>query len=126
MLRYVLLRHECPEDYRDGPHWDLMLEHADALRTWSLLTLPAAWSKDASAAHAVEAKELPDHRVAYLTYEGEVSGGRGTVKQQAAGEYAVVSQDDDQLLVQATSGALVGEWRLTREQAEVWRLEAGR
>ncbi|MEN0110574.1 MAG: hypothetical protein AAF805_07595, partial [Planctomycetota bacterium] len=49
MTRFVLLRHDCPADYRDGPHWDLMLERPGVerehrLATWSLLKLPRAWA----------------------------------------------------------------------------------
>ena len=35
-LRWVLLWHECPPGYRDGSHWDLMLEREGVAdeRSW--------------------------------------------------------------------------------------------
>ena len=64
--RYVVLRHDHPE-----LHWDFMLEVSGVLKTWRLPTPPAAGM--------VEATALPDHRLAYLDYEGPVSGERGSV-----------------------------------------------
>src|SRR5436305_12258768 len=62
MTRYVILAHDHP-----FLHWDLMLEHDGSLRTWRLATPPVA-DQD------VAAEELADHRLAYLDYEGPVSG----------------------------------------------------
>jgi len=49
-----------------------MLEAGSVLRTWALLEPPAGAGEQA-------AEALPDHRPEYLSYEGEVSGGRGSV-----------------------------------------------
>lgn len=126
MIRYVLLRHDCPADYRDGPHWDLMLEQSGVLRTWSLLTLPTAWAKATgnaeSAQAAVAVEQLPDHRIAYLDYEGEVSHGRGTVTRHAAGDFEWRVDEPQRVVVRATNGALAGKWTLTREANGEWRL----
>ncbi|MEN1679237.1 MAG: DNA polymerase ligase N-terminal domain-containing protein [Planctomycetota bacterium] len=123
MPRYVLLRHECPPDYRDGPHWDLMLEYAGVLRTWSLLTLPSAWADGVGEAE-VRADRLPDHRIAYLDYEGEVSGNRGHVKRIGTGEFQWQIDEADRVEV-TTTGDLVGEWQLERLDADRWRLSIG-
>ncbi|MEM6330625.1 MAG: hypothetical protein AAF790_10290 [Planctomycetota bacterium] len=126
MPRYVLLRHEWPADYRDGPHWDLMIEHGDALQTWSLLTLPAAWAgrgaADGSVAGGVPAVLLAPHRLAYLDYEGPISGGRGAVARHARGEARVTQQTDDAWSVEATTGELAGRWELTRAGGDAWLL----
>lgn len=86
-----MLRHECPPDYRSGPHWDLMLERDGALCTWELQTLPRAWSRALGQAQGdsdrVPAKSLADHRLDYLEYEGEVSGDRGSVRRVAEGTF---------------------------------------
>jgi len=70
--RFVIQFHDAP----DGPHYDLMLEHEGALATWRLEELPGG----AGGAGAMPAEKLPDHRLAYLSYEGPVSGGRGSVR----------------------------------------------
>ena len=77
MPRFVILEHDHPD-----LHWDLMLEMGDALRTWRLPAPPPDDPRDATA--------LGDHRVAYLDYEGPVSGNRGNVKRWDAGTYETV------------------------------------
>jgi hypothetical protein len=62
-------------------HWDLFLEVGSSLRTWSLASAPGPGD------FCIEALEHFDHRLAYLDYEGEVSGGRGTVKRLDTGTY---------------------------------------
>lgn len=119
-LRYALLRHECPADYRDGPHWDLLLERAGLddehrLAAWSLLALPAAWSSalqltPTSAVEVVDAVALPDHRALYLDYEGPVSGDRGEVTRVAGGTMTWLSANEVKLLA---PGPLVGVLTLT-------------
>lgn len=65
--RFVILTHDYP-----FLHWDLMLEEGDSLMTFRLLKEPARES-------VIPADPLPRHRIAYLDYEGPVSGDRGTV-----------------------------------------------
>lgn len=102
MPRFVLLYHECPPDYPRASHWDLMLETGDVLRTWALATLPQSWETwrartaerhpncaAVTDGEEVAAEALGDHRREYLTFEGEVSGGRGNVVRVAEGEYAI-------------------------------------
>jgi len=123
MPRYVLLRHDCPDDYRDGPHWDLMLELGESLLTWSLLELPAAWQKEDGAGEmTVAAEQLPNHRLEYLDYEGQLSSDRGAVTRHAFGEQAVSLFEDSRLEVNAISGELHGSWTLTHQQGPHWRL----
>jgi hypothetical protein len=102
MSRFVLLYHDCPPDYVRPSHWDLMLESGDVLRTWALERLPRGWDEwrkrtaeqhPACAALAdadeVAVEPLGDHRREYLEFEGEVSGGRGSVIRVARGEYVI-------------------------------------
>ncbi len=81
MPRYVVLRHDAPH----GVHFDLMLETNGALTTWSLPQRP-------STEVAVECEALGDHRLEYLSYEGPISGGRGTVTCWDRGHYTVQVQ----------------------------------
>src|SRR5690242_9762724 len=78
-VRYVVLHHTgvVPE------HFDLMLQvpGEEKLWTWRILTPPASWRENPPTG-----ERLADHRAAYMTYEGAVSGGRGAVKRVAEGE----------------------------------------
>ncbi|NUQ64853.1 MAG: hypothetical protein HUU20_20510 [Pirellulales bacterium] len=69
MPRFVVLEHDSPR----GLHWDFMLESGDALATWALPEPP-------DAAAELAAESLPDHRPAYLDYEGPIASNRGTVR----------------------------------------------
>lgn len=120
-MRYVLLRHECPPDYRVGSHWDLMLERDGVLLTWSLQQLPAQWGGDAG--ERIEAERLADHRLAYLDYEGPVSGNRGAVTRVAGGEFTWVSCDEQRIEVELTSGAIAGRVEATNCD-DGWELQA--
>ncbi len=81
--RFVILRHECPESYKPGVHWDLMLEEAESLRTWALAAEPAIGL-------TIAAEQLADHRLAYLDYEGPISGNRGVVSRWDSGIYELM------------------------------------
>jgi hypothetical protein len=126
--RYALLRHDCPADYRDGPHWDLMVERPGVLEehrlaTWSLLALPAAWlralGREGRAAEgAIACVRLADHRATYLDYEGPVSGGRGVVARWAGGECRVLEASDERWEVELSDAILT----LTRAAHQQWRL----
>ncbi len=129
-LRYALLRHECPPDYRGGPHWDLLLERPDAehearFATWSLLELPEAWSRALSIESVghdcVEAVPLPDHRTLYLDYEGPISGDRGEVTRIAGGPMRWLRSGEGAVEVELLApGPLQGVITLTPD--EPWRL----
>ena len=63
MPRFVILRHDRPE----GEHFDFMLEAGDVLKTWALPRPPAVGVE-------MDCEALADHRLAYLDYEGPISG----------------------------------------------------
>lgn len=91
--RFVILEHDFPFQ-----HWDLLLEMAEAARTWRLLSQPEAGPQ-------IPAELLADHRLLYLSYEGPISGNRGCVRRVCAGTYVVAAADDQslQLRLQGTS-----------------------
>jgi len=82
-VRFVVLRHETDTDI----HYDWMIEDPAApTGTGVLLTFRAGWPPAAlSPRRAWTVERLPDHRRAYLDYEGPISGGRGRVRQVASG-----------------------------------------
>jgi hypothetical protein len=114
MPRFVILEHDHPQ-----LHWDLMLEAGDVLRTWRLHAPPES-------GRIVAATPSFDHRLAYLDYEGPVSGGRGTVKRWDAGSFAPESETEAELVVQLHGRRLAGRGVLARA-GEEWSFccEAG-
>jgi hypothetical protein len=107
MPRYVILRHEGSATYQPGVHWDLMLEMGEALRTWALAELP-------SAAHPIASRQLPDHRLAYLEYEGPIAGDRGSVTRWDAGEFELLSETPDELTISFAGNQLRSRATLSR------------
>lgn len=66
-----------------SPHYDLMLNYGDALATWQLgISLSEMVEKQ-----TILVRKIPDHRLFYLTYEGEISRGRGKIKRIDFGYY---------------------------------------
>ena len=100
MRRYVILTHDHP-----FLHWDLMLEVEGALRTWRLSSPPEPQLE-------VAAEPLGNHRLAYLDYEGPVSGDRGYVTRWDAGVVEWLSDDANLLCVRLSGEKLNGELTL--------------
>jgi hypothetical protein len=111
MPRFVLLRHEMPH----GVHFDFMLETAGVLKTWTLPEMP---QKDVEFACTA----LPDHRIAYLDYEGPVSGDRGTVHREDRGEYSLEQQDETTWIIRATGEKIAGKvvLRHSTDETDQW------
>jgi hypothetical protein len=112
MPRFVILRHEIPSGSGRGLHWDFMLEWQEALRTWALAVEPSVIGG------SCYAEQLADHRAAYLDYEGEISGGRGTVSRFDAGDYRLVCDDEQIIVVNLSGGRLRGTATLTRGDSD--------
>ena len=122
MPRFVLLFHDCPPTFGKPSHWDLMLERGGALMTWNLTSLPPPWRQSFERADAGDellvlgAMRLPDHRLAYLDYEGPVGGDRGSVSRHDAGNYRIVEECADSLQVQLEGGVVRGRVSLPTVQ----------
>lgn len=106
-VRYVVLRHDgIPE-----PHFDFLIESAlgRELSTWRTESWPP---RDGDVL-----QRLPDHRHAYLDYEGPLSGDRGQVRRVEAGVCAA-RLTDGTLHVTFSTGSKLS---LVREAPPVWR-----
>lgn len=124
--RFVLLHHECPLSYSKPSHWDFMLEHEAALLTWQLNVLPPSWAsclnlQTTAASEWVDAIRLPDHRLAYLEYEGPLSGDRGSVVRLDGGAFTWVEHAENLICVQLQGTHLSCQIRMSRGD-EAWRL----
>jgi hypothetical protein len=115
--RFAVLEHRW-----DGVHWDFLVEDGPALRTWAV---------DAAIVAGVDlpARELPAHRAIYLDYEGEVSGGRGSVRRRDRGTCEVVAWGPGLVRLDLRGDQLVGEVELRRVggcEPPAWRFRLGK
>ena len=109
MARFVILEHDYP-----ALHWDFMLEKEAALRAWRLTRSPEE-------SGPIDVEPLADHRLAYLEYEGPVSGNRGSVRRFDRGEYALVEETPHRIEVRLRGAALRGRAVIERNiSSEPW------
>lgn len=96
-LRYVVLRHEGIPD----PHFDLMFETSPGskLATWRSPAWPIT--------PETPLIPLPDHRRDYLTYEGAVSQGRGSVRRVAQGFHRVHADDEERFTLELDGDTVI-------------------
>ena len=110
MRRYVILEHDHPY-----LHWDFMLETGERLRTWRLTSAPEFGKR-------VVAEASFDHRVAYLQYEGTVSGDRGRVTRWDHGSYTMQTDEAERLVVSLEGQRLKGTVTLSCKEGN-WLFE---
>ncbi|HEY2840822.1 MAG TPA: DNA polymerase ligase N-terminal domain-containing protein [Pirellulales bacterium] len=110
--QFVLLRHETPAGYPRGLHWDFMIEVDGALRTWALAEFPTD-------GRVIDAEALADHRIAYLEFEGQISGGRGAVTRCDRGTFATISQIEDELFLDLRGEQLIGRVSLIQDRQSI-------
>jgi hypothetical protein len=111
--RYVVLRHEeVPR-----PHFDVMVETGagSALATWRA----GEWPPRPGAAM----ERLADHRAAYLTYEGPVSGGRGHVRRVAGGECVITGAGSSKWTIRLDDGGVL-RLHQTAPESPIWHVQS--
>mgnify|MGYP007063820600 CR=1 FL=1 len=88
--RWALLEHSGASDDPTGIHFDFLLEDKDGCRTWRIQKIPILDGP------SEEAIPLPLHRLEWLEISaGEVSRGRGWVRQVTAGVFSGELPDND-------------------------------
>jgi hypothetical protein len=115
MPRFALLLHALPDG---AAHYDLLLERDGGLAAWRL---PAPL-RDLPPGGA-DAVQLKDHRVHYLTYEGDIGGGRGSVRRVDEGTYEAAAWDGGRVEAAVTGRVAAGRLELRRGTgaAAAWR-----
>lgn len=112
--QYVILHHRT----KNSEHWDLMLEHKDVLLTWQLSAEP-----DGPSTLPLKAIQITDHRKAYLTYEGPISGERGEVRRVDEGHFEFEEITANEYVFEIEGRLLTGRMRLRCTDGQWW-LEA--
>ncbi|MGB0717634.1 MAG: DNA polymerase ligase N-terminal domain-containing protein [Phycisphaerae bacterium] len=90
------------------PHWDFMIQQGEVLTTWQLYRDPTSHDT----VWPIRAVRIQDHRLHYLTYEGEISHGRGWVRRVAEGMLTIMTSDSNRLSLDCHSPQLTGRFDL--------------
>ncbi|MFA5251771.1 MAG: DNA polymerase ligase N-terminal domain-containing protein [Phycisphaerae bacterium] len=110
--KFVIQQHSTAQ----GVHWDFMLELGDILQTYRLDKAPQQLIQ--SPAVAVK---IFDHPLKFLTYEGPVSKGQGSVSIVETGTYEVVHQAHERLELDLTGKILKGKFTLSHVEGDDWQ-----
>ncbi len=138
-MRFVILVHSG-----HGPaHYDFMLEEGDHLATWQFereapspgpsghplpegeepaLTRPFGPLSPVKGEGQLVGRKIQDHRLAYLDYQGPVSGGRGHVRRCDGGEYRMIEAGADHLRFELCGQVAAGLFELLRQEGDSWIL----
>lgn len=100
------------------PHYDWLLASDDdgPLLTFRVDRPAADWLD----ARRLDLTPLGEHRRAYLTYEGPVSGGRGTVTRVDEGTHRPEALAEDRIVTAVAWRSVDLRINLTRESPERW------
>ena len=113
--KFVIQKHIRGEDV----HWDLMLEAGNVLETYRLAAPPEKITSE-----PVEAAKIFDHPLKFLTYQGSVNKGTGTVEIADAGIYKILSKNNTHTDFQFNGKILKGKFTLKFIEENQWKLQA--
>ena len=110
--QYVTLKHTTPK----GIHRDFMLEFGEILATWRIEIGPEKLPDRPAAA-----EKIFDHPKKFLSYEGPVNNGTGSVVREDKGVYKLISESDGRLEIEISAEAVSGKFLLERISGSQWK-----
>jgi len=113
MPRFVILRHHPGPHSKRPLHWDLMFEDGIVLRTFACANEPLMGL-------TFQVDSIEDHRLAYLEYEGTVSGGRGDVQRWDCGDFTVKTESPGEWLLHVSGQRWQGNVRFAAGPDQRW------
>jgi hypothetical protein len=111
--RFVIQKHSKGGDI----HWDLMIELDNTLATWRINVRPEELMRK-----TVAAEKIFDHELRFLTYEGPVNNGKGTVCIADSGWCKIHTNDNDRITGVFEGKYLRGQFCLKQTQDNRWEL----
>ena len=93
-----------------------MLESGDILKTWRLDTPPECISNKPAAA-----SRILDHNLKFLTYEGPVNQGFGSVRIVDTGAFDTLEENEKKIRINFYGKILLGEFVLETLDPDQWR-----
>jgi hypothetical protein len=97
--QFVIHKHTRGDDV----HWDLMIEYADCLKTWRLDNPPEKLTSEKT-----KATPIFDHDKKFLTYQGSVNNGKGSVERVDGGLCEILSNNENELKIKFDGKILRG------------------
>ena len=97
-------------------HWDLMLEKDDFLLTFRVYKSPKELP-----GQSVKAVKIFDHPKKFLTYEGTVNKGKGSVQIADKGTFQIQSQNSSRIEMILTGRILKGCFTLNQLEGDQWQ-----
>lgn len=126
-LLTVLLHHQTPPDLSPpvASHLDWLLENPldpqGPLLCWRVVIPCDQWA----ARGQVELIRISDHRRSYLQFEGELTGGRGSVKRVDQGIAKVLDWTETGGTLELTLSQFTGRVALRATAGDRWLLRIG-
>jgi len=99
-------------------HWDLMFEVGSVLETYRLQLPPERLPQQSNIA-----VKIFDHSLKFLTYEGSVNSGSGSVEIAETGTYWLLSEYNDCRELQLEGKILKGSFILTHIEDNRWEFK---
>ena len=109
--KFVIQKHSKA----DSVHWDLMFETSLVLQTYRLDLPPEKLSLQTNTA-----VKIFDHPLKFLTYQGSVNKGLGTVEIADYGIYTSLTANSKQQELLLQGKILKGNFRLTLIEKDKW------
>ena len=101
-------------------HWDFMLEWGKTLQTYRFDKAPQQILH--GPANAVK---IFDHPPKFLTYQGPVNKGRGSVRIVETGTYQIVHHEHHRIELKLAGRILRGKFTLCHAKDDKWQFSAG-
>ncbi len=110
--KFVVQQHSSGSDV----HWDFMLQIGNALQTYRLDKAPQELIRCPAGA-----VKIFDHPLKFLTYEGPVKKGRGSVRIADSGSYEISNQKEDRIELDLDGKLLKGRFTLSHIEGDNWQ-----
>ena len=114
-LNYSIIKHSINDQ---NFHYDFLIKNNDILECWQFQKLPC-FDSDLS----LTCKKIFDHRLIYLTYEGEISNNRGAVMLIENGFFDIQIQQANLIKFKSQSKILTGTFKLELVSEDTWKLK---
>jgi hypothetical protein len=114
--KFVIQEHTRGSDV----HWDFMLEQDKTLQTYRLDKAPQQ-----ALYGPANAVKIFNHPPKFLTYQGPVNKGRGSVRIIETGTYKIVHQAHDRIELDLNGKILKGKFTLCHVKDDKWQFSAG-